>query len=103
MGAVSAEVAVALAEGIRLVVGAPDWIAQGHVAVLLKMRERAFGRIDRDVREVWTAEPLNLRVEVGGHGDGLSPPERSDHQRRGSDPDPVGVHCHVLDHQSLQS
>ena len=35
------------------------------MAVLLEMGERAFRRIDRDVREVRTAEPLQLGIEIG--------------------------------------
>ena len=55
----------AFAERVRLVVHAADRIAHRHVAVLLEMVERAFRRVDRDVREVRAAEPLQLRVEVG--------------------------------------
>src|SRR3954447_3840919 len=52
------------AEGIRLVIDASDGIAHRHMAVLLEMMEGTFGSIDRDVREVRAAEPLQLGVEV---------------------------------------
>ncbi len=35
------------------------------MAVLLEMRHRAFGRVDRDMGEVRTAQSLDLRVEIG--------------------------------------
>ena len=53
------------APGVRLVVHAADRIAHRHVAVLLEMVERAFRRVDRDVREVRAAQPLQLGVEIG--------------------------------------
>ena len=52
-------------ERIRLVVHAADGIAHGHVAILLEMVERTFRRIDREMREIGAAEPLQLRVEIG--------------------------------------
>jgi hypothetical protein len=27
--------------------------------------KRAFGSVDRQIRKVWTAEPLQLRIEIG--------------------------------------
>ena len=54
-----------LAPGVRLVVHAALRIAHRHVAVLLEMRERALGRVDRQVREVGAAQPLYLGVEIG--------------------------------------
>ena len=50
---------------VRLVVGAPARVAHRHVAVLLEVGDRPLRRVDRDVREVRAAEPLELRVEVG--------------------------------------
>ncbi len=35
------------------------------MAVLLEMRHRAFGRIDRDMGEIGAAQPFDLRVEIG--------------------------------------
>ena len=50
---------------VRLVVDPPDRVGHRHVAVLLEVGDRALRRVDRDVREVRAAEPLELRVEVG--------------------------------------
>ena len=55
----------AFAERVRLIVHATDRVAHRHVPVLLEMSKRTFGCVDRDVREVRAAEPLQLRVEVG--------------------------------------
>ena len=46
------------AEGIWLIVGAPDRISHGHMAVLLEVSERAFGGIDRNVGEVGASQAL---------------------------------------------
>jgi hypothetical protein len=35
------------------------------MAVLLEMMERAFRRIDREMRKIGAAEPLQLRLVVG--------------------------------------
>jgi len=49
---------------IGFIIRAALGVAHGHVPILLEMRHRAFRRIDRDVREVGAAQPLDLRVEV---------------------------------------
>ncbi|VTZ63650.1 conserved hypothetical protein [Sinorhizobium medicae] len=54
-----------LAPGIGLVVRAPDRVAHGHVAVLLKVMEGTFRRVDRKVGEIRAAEPLQLGVQIG--------------------------------------
>src|SRR3569833_2352980 len=46
--------------GIRFIVDAALWIHHGHVPVLLKVMEGAFRRVDRNVREIWTAQALQL-------------------------------------------
>src|SRR5688500_18880246 len=52
--------------GVRLVVHASFGIGRSrHMAVLLKMSERALGRVDRDMREVGATEPLELCIEIG--------------------------------------
>ena len=39
-------------------------IAHGHVAILLEMRERTARCVDRDVREIRSAEPFDLCIEI---------------------------------------
>src|SRR5947199_10684766 len=51
--------------GIGLVIHPDLRIDECHVPVLLKMMERAFRRIDRQIGEVRTTEPLQLCVEIG--------------------------------------
>src|SRR6185295_3037545 len=51
--------------GVRLVIDASFWINHRHVPILLKMMEGTFRSVDGNMREVGSAEPLYLRVEVG--------------------------------------
>src|SRR5262245_54474958 len=51
--------------GIRLVVCPACRIVHSHVPVLLEMMHGTFGRVDRNMREVWTPETFELRIEVG--------------------------------------
>ena len=51
--------------GVRLVIDPALRVGHGHVTVLLEVRERALGRVDRQVGEVRAAQPLELGVEVG--------------------------------------
>ena len=50
---------------VGLVIRTAHGVAHRHMPVLLEMRHRAFGRIDRDMGEVRTAQPLDLGVEIG--------------------------------------
>src|SRR4029077_6876893 len=50
---------------IGLIVDPAFWIHHGHVPVLLKIMEGTLGRVDRNVREVGTAETFELGIEVG--------------------------------------
>lgn len=52
------------AEGVRLVICTTDRVAQSHIAVLLKVRERSFGRVDGYVSEIGAAQALQLSVEI---------------------------------------
>ena len=60
-----ARAAVRRSPAVRLVIGAADGVSHRHMTVLLEMRHRAFGRIDRDMGEIGAAEPFDLRVEIG--------------------------------------
>jgi len=53
------EISGSFAKGIRLVIGASDRIAHGHLSVLLEVGERAFGCIDRYVGEVGASQALS--------------------------------------------
>ena len=55
----------ALGPGVRLVVRPPLRPAHLHVPVLLEVVDRAARRVDRDMGEVGSAEPLQLGVEIG--------------------------------------
>ncbi len=50
---------------VGLVVDPPLGAGHRHVAVLLEIADRAFGCVDRDMREVGAAEALELGIEIG--------------------------------------
>ena len=56
--------AAIVAPAVRLIVHTTLWVVHRHMAVLLKMVERAFRRVDRNMGEVRPAKAFDLRVEV---------------------------------------